>query len=125
MGYESKLYVVDTSAGDYNLPQNGLKYARIITMFDVCCFPAVSDMFREKKQTGYFICIGDDDILEDKYGDALYFAELQDVIDVIEKEVEKGENYRRAKPLLAALKVYEKQRKNGEWKDIKILHYGY
>lgn len=125
MGYESKLYVVDTSVGDYNIPRNGLKYARIITMFDVCCFPAVSDMLREKKQTGYFICIEDEDILEDKYGDHLYVAELQDVIDIIEKEIENGEDYRRAKPLLAALKVYEEQRKKGIWNDLKILHYGY
>ena len=124
MGYESKIYIVEKT--NYSLvEENGMKYARVLAMFDVSKFYELSDWFRNKPATRHYIFDddGDTQIIEDRYEDTLKEASVKEVIDRLEKIVENGENYRRIFPLLAALKAFESH--SNQWGDIGVLHYGY
>ena len=122
MGYESKIYIVEKT----NLvEENGMKYARVLAMFDVSKFYELSDWFRNKPATKHYIYAddGDTQIIEDCYGDTLKEASVEEVIEKLERIVENGEDYKRIFPLLAALKVFEEQ--SIHWGNIAVLHYGY
>ena len=124
MGYESKIYIVEKT--NYSLvEENGMKYARVLAMFDVSKFYELSDWFRNKPATRHYIYAddGDTQIIEDRYEDTLKEASVKEVIDRLEKIVENGENYRRIFSLLAALKAFESH--SNQWGDIGVLHYGY
>lgn len=124
MGYESKLYIVEKSTVKNN---DGMAYARVIAMFDMCKFSVLSHMLRdEPKATCYFYADdGDTEVLEDKYGCPLTETTVRNVINVLETTVANGEDYRRIFPLLSTLKVIDEQQKNGRWGEIVVLHYGY
>ena len=124
MGYESKLYIVEKTNCSYT-EENGMKYARVLAMFDVSKFYELSDWFRNKPATKHYFYAddGDTQIIEDRYGDTLKEASVKEVIDKLERIVENGNDYRRIFPLLAALKVFEEQ--SNHWGNIAVLHYGY
>ena len=124
MGYESRIYIVEKTNCSYT-EENGMKYARVLAMFDVSKFYELSDWFRNKPATKHHIYAddGDTQIIEDRYGDTLKEASVEEVIDRLERIVENGNDYRRIFPLLAALKVFEEQ--SIHWGDIAVLHYGY
>ena len=124
MGYESKIYIVEkTNSGE----ENGMKYARVLAMFDVSKFYELADWFSNKPATKHYIYAddGDTQIVEDRYGDTLKEASVKGVIDRIERiiGIENEEDYRRIFPLLAALKAFESY--GNQWDDIAVLHYGY
>ena len=123
MGYESKIYIVEKTNCSL-VEENGMKYARVLAMFDVSKFYELSDWFRNKPATKHYIYAddGDTQIVEDRYGDTLKEASVKEVIDKLERIVENGNDYRRIFPLLAALKAFEY---NNQWKNIAVLHYGY
>ena len=122
MGYESKIYIVEKTNC---VEEDGMKYARVLAMFDVSKFYELSDWFRNKPATKHYIYAddGDTQIIEDRYGDTLKEASVGEVIDRLERIVENGEDYRRIFPLLAALKTFEEQ--SIHWGNIAVLHYGY
>ena len=122
MGYESKIYIAEktTLTGD-----NGMTYVSVIAMFDMCKIGDLTNVFRKKTDCYFYADDGNTKILEDKYGDALTEATLEDVICVLEEAVDSGENYRRIFPLLSTLKTIYEQQKNGVWKEIVVMHYGY
>ena len=124
MGYESKIYIVEKTNC---VEENGMKYARVLAMFDVSKFYELSDWFRNKPATKHYIYAddGDTQIVEDRYGDTLKEASVKGVIDRIERiiGIENEEDYRRIFPLLAALKAFESY--GNQWDDIAVLHYGY
>ena len=124
MGYESKIYIVEKTNCSYS-KENGMKYARVLAMFDVSKFYELSDWFRNKPDTKHYIYAddGDTQIIEDRYGDTLKEASVKEVIDRLERIVENGIDYRRIFPLLAALKAFETQ--SNQWGNIAVLHYGY
>lgn len=124
MGYESRIYIVEKTNHSWN-ENNGMKYARVLAMFDVAKFYELSDWFRNKPATKHYIYADDGNthIVEDRYGDTLKEASVKEVVDRLEKIVENGEDYRRIFPLLATLKTFETQ--NNHWGDIAVLHYGY
>ena len=105
--------------------ENGIKYARVLAMFDVSKFYELSDWFRNKPDTKHYFYAddGDTQIIEDRYGDTLKEASVKEVIDRLERIVEDGNDYRRIFPLLAALKAFETQ--SNQWGNIAVLHYGY
>ena len=126
MGYESKIYIVEKTNYSWD-EENGMKYARVLAMFDVSKFYGLSDWFRNKPATKHYIYAddGDTQIIEDRYGDTLKEASVEEVIDRLEKivEVENGVDYGLIFPLLAALKAFESH--SNQWGDIAVLHYGY
>lgn len=126
MGYESKIYIVEKT----NLvEENGMKYARVLAMFDVSKFYELADWFSNKPATKHYIYAddGDTQIVEDRYGDTLKEASVKEVIDRLERIVENGAetgiDYGRIFPLLAALKAFEEQ--SNHWGNVAVLHYGY
>ena len=126
MGYESKIYIVEKTKYSWD-EENGMKYARVLAMFDVSKFYELADWFSNKPATKHYIYAddGDTQIIEDRYGDTLKEASVREVIDKLEKivEVENGVDYGRIFPLLATLKVFEEQ--SNHWGNIAVLHYGY
>lgn len=122
MGYESKLYIAEktTVKGD-----NGMTYVSVIAMFDMCKIGNLSNVFEQKTDCYFYADDGNTKVLEDMYGDALREATVEDVIYVLEEAVDSGEDYRRIFPLLSALQTIYEQQKNGVWKEIVVLHYGY
>jgi hypothetical protein len=61
--------------------------------------------------------------LEDRYGDPLREASIEDVIDILETSLNAGSEYRRIYPVLAALKALECHKY--QWRELAVLHYGY
>ena len=126
MGYESKIYIIEKTNYSW-AEENGMKYARVLAMFDVSNFYELSDWFSNKPATKHYIYAddGDTQIIEDRYGDTLKEASVKEVIDRIERiiGIENEEDYRRIFPLLAALKAFESY--GNQWDDIAVLHYGY
>lgn len=124
MGYESKIYIVEKTKYSWD-EENGMKYARVLAMFDVSKFYELSDWFRNKPGTKHYFYAddGDTQIIEDRYGDTLKEASVKEVIDRLERIIENGNDYRRIFPLLATLKVFEEQ--SNHWGNIAVLHYGY
>ncbi len=124
MGYESKIYIIEKTNC---VEENGMKYARVLAMFDASKFYELADWFSNKPSTKHYIYAddGDTQIIEDRYGDTLKEASVEEVIDRLERivEAENGIDYRRIFPLLAALKVFEEQ--SNHWGNIAVLHYGY
>ena len=88
-------------------------------------FYELSDWFRNKPATKHYIYAddGDTQIVEDRYGDTLKEASVEEVVEKLERIVENGEDYRRIFPLLAALKAFESH--SNQWGNIAVLHYGY
>lgn len=122
MGYESKIYIGEKSSIKDN---DGMTYVQVIAMFDMCKMGNLINVFDRKTDCYFYADDGDTKVLEDKYGDALTEAEIEDFIYVLEDAVDSGENYRRIFPLLSTLQTIYEQQKDGRWKDIVLLHYGY
>ena len=97
------------------------RYAGVVAMFNFGKFSGLREVFKAK--TDCFIYADDDDtrIVEDHYGNELTEAPLFDVIKFLENEVQRGETYRRIKPLLGLLKSFDEN----EWDGLVCLHYGY
>lgn len=121
MGYESTIYIVSKTDTFYE----GKRFAQVVAMFDICKYPALANMMRNKKETDCFIYADDGNtkITKDRYGKALTEATPQDVIAVLEKAVASGEEYRRIFPLLSMLKSFEEHKE--QWKDVAVLHFGH
>jgi len=66
--------------------------------------------------------MSDTDITTDKYGDICKYADIDTVIEYLEKRIAGGDTYRRLKPCLAMLKAY----KDELWDyPLIVIHYGY
>ena len=121
MGYESRLYIVEKT--DYINEELGKRFADDIARFDLSVFYELSDKFRNKEKTDCYIYDGDEVILKDKYGEELREANLPFVIDILEKVLGEGIDYRRIYPLLSMLRAFKDQRE--KWGELVVLHYGY
>lgn len=122
MGYESKIYIGEKSSIKDN---DGMTYVQVIAMFDMCKIGNLINVFDRKTDCYFYADDGNTKVLEDKYGDALTEADIEDFIYVLEEAVDSGENYRRIFPLLSTLQTIYEQRKDKRWNDIVLLHYGY
>lgn len=123
MGYESRLYIVEKF--DIMVYDDGKRFARIISMFDMCKFPALSNVLRNKPNTDCYIYADDGNtrILEDCYGEPLTESTIESVIEVLENAVANGECYWRMYPLLSTLQTMKDCGFIND--DIVVLHYGY
>ena len=124
MGYESRIYVVEKLENTI-LYDDGKCSAMLIARFDMCVFPALANVMRNKPETNCYIYADDGNtrILEDCYSKPLTEATVKSVIEVLEKEIANGENYWRVFPLLSMLKAIEERL--GDCDSIVVLHYGY
>ena len=124
MGYESKLYVVQKMRW---INEKKKTFAQVIAMFNMGKYYSLSDVLRNKPETNcyFYADDGNTQITEDRYRKPLTESDIKTVIDILEKDIAKGECYRRISPLLSTLKTIEEQREKGIWDDIVILHYGY
>lgn len=102
-----------------------MTYVEIIAMFDMCKMGNLINVFDRKTDCYFYADDGNTKVLEDKYGDALTEAEIEDFIYVLEEAVGSGEDYRRIFHLLSTLQTIYEQQKDGIWKNIVLLHYGY
>lgn len=123
MGYESKIYIVEKCSCFEN--DDGMTYAQVIAMFNMCNMGSLINVFEKKTDCFFYADDGNTKVLEDKYGDTLKEAEIEDFIYVLEEAIDSGETYRRIFPLLSTLKTIYEQQKDGKWKNIVLLHYGY
>lgn len=119
MGYESRIYVVNKSK--YPIVIDGRQWGEVVAVYNACCFPGLSGVFSQKSDCFIIADDGNTEITEDRYGDELTEAPLSDVIKFLEDEVQRGENYRRIKPLISLLKGFDME----QWDNLVCLHYGY
>lgn len=122
MGYESKIYIGEKSSIK---DDDGMTYVQIVAMFNMCKMGSLIDVFEKKTDCYFYADDGNTKVLKDEYGDALTEAEIEDFIYVLEEAVDSGEDYRRIFPLLSTLQTINEQQKDGRWKNIVLLHYGY
>lgn len=117
MGYESRIYV----AYKEKIHDEEKRYAGVVAMFNFGKFPGLREVFKAKTDCYIYADDGNTPILEDDCGDELTEASLSDVIKFLEDEVQRGETYRRIKPLLGLLKSFDES----QWGNLVCLHYGY
>ncbi len=122
MSYESRIYIVEKSR---NIGDNGKRFGEVIAKFNLSCIRNISNNLRNLPATDCYIYadVSETQIIEDNYGETLKECTPAHLINLIEKEIENGEDYRRLFPILATLKAIEERRK--QWGDIVCLHYGY
>ncbi len=120
MGYESKIYVVRKSK---YVDADGKRYAEKIAEFNLCKIYGVSDSLRRMPKTDCYIYAddGDTQIIEDRYGEKLTECTPEKLIELIEKDIEKGGEHWRYNLILATLRELVKFNDN----QIYCLHYGY
>ena len=122
MGYESKIYIGEKSSIKDN---DGMTYVQVIAMFNMCKMGSLINVFEKKTDCYFYADDGNTKVLEDCYGDLLTEAEIKDFIYVLREAIDNGETYRRIFPLLAFLETIYEQQRDGKWKNIVLLHYGY
>lgn len=120
MGYESRLYIVDKKSTGNG---KGKRWAEIIAVFNMCKCPL--DVFHSYTDCYIYADDGNTQIEEDKYGEPLREASIEEVVKAFEKIIEQGSEYRRLFPTLAALSTFEEQVNTGVWNNLVVLHYGY
>lgn len=124
MGYESRLYVMQRR--DFTVENRDGEEVRFIHAGEIARFdmskmtPSFRDLFAEEAD---FDVYGDngEPIDEDCYGDRLAYAPARNVVEWLERQVERSD-YRRLKPLLVFLKALELESWDGE---LVVVHYGY
>lgn len=119
MSYEHRIYIIDKPS--WNPDETGKKFAKVIASFNFCSYPNFQNVFKRKTDCYIYADHGDERIFEDFYGEELTESALSDVIKFLENEVQRGETYRRIKPLLGLLKSFDES----QWKNLVCLHYGY
>lgn len=122
MGYESRFYIANKLGA---VEEDGMRWAEIIGMYNMCKYYPLSMTIKQYKDTDCYFYLGDEKVVEDKYGDALKEIEVDELVDALKEEVANGETYRRIFPLLSMLEAIKDQQKQGQWEDVVVLHYGY
>ena len=127
MGYESKLYVVEKTGCIDDFNGKSKRYARVIAMFDMCRIDFLSEALREAPETDCYVYADDGNtpILKDCYDKPLTEVSIDEAVDILYASSVEGETYRRIYPVLSCLKTFSDQQKNGVWKNLVVLHYGY
>ena len=121
MGYESRVYVINEGNIDIGY---GKPICETIATIELSkCGNDLLSVFKTEA-TQYIIADGDVVITEDKYGDTLKSADIQDVIDVI-----KDGDYWRTDMLKSALisivESYKSKNLTRDLSRLKVYHFGY
>ena len=132
MGYESRIYVVNTSKVVFD-SLDFKPYGEKIAIFNLSNMGTqryngmmFTDLFDKINNCSIYADDGNTEILEDKYGDMLrYTTDIEKVINWLEAS-EADDSYRRAELFLNFLKVLNQQIKTNVWmNEIRLVHYGY
>ena len=120
MGYESKFHIVQ--GHDFE-DGKGAFFAERIAMFDMSKLGHDSHTFalvQRSPVTTYYIYADDGDtkITQDCYGEALKEIEITDLLSALKKD---DHLHGRMKPFIALLESFDAS----EWKNLKVLHFGY
>ena len=116
MGYERRLYVIEKS--DIWKDENGKCWSEVIATFNLC---RVNIDFRKYPATESYFYTNNEKVVEDCYGESLKELTIKQAISEIEEAMERDGEYRRWNPILGMLKGFKER----EWKDLRVLHYGY
>lgn len=127
MGYESRLYIVkksdiwhkvDTTNGDVK----DMRWGEVIAMFDLSNVGGLREAIKNYPATDTFIYVGENQEIDDCYGDPLKEIPIKDMADIIEKIAEDDKwRYRRFKPCIQLLRGFEENK----WRNLAVLHYGH
>lgn len=120
MGYEHKLIIVDHY--EYPLDYSGNSWAEVISILNLCkAGIPVSEFFRKSKCYIYLDGDGHTQVTRDMYGDQL--TECVDVPAFLDwlKSQYAEHKYRRYAVAIDLIEACRKQ----QWKNLKVLHYGY
>lgn len=120
MGYESKIYVVKKSN---SFDENGKYWASKIAELDMSNSGDFRNIFKKETDCYIYADDGNTPIFEDKYGEQLKEATVDDVVKWLDDIISDGEDYRRFKVALSLLKSFQTDQWEGE--NIVVLHYGY
>lgn len=121
MGYESRLYVVRKGNFRAEIEGKEMFVAEKVAMFDLCKVPNVSEKMREYPATDCYIYEnGNNETIEDCYGEPLREIPICDAIKILEEAAER-EYYRRYAPCIQMLKGFDLS----EWENLVVLHYGH
>lgn len=124
MAYESKIIIVDRRVNKNSKGEIIYLYGEKLADMMMGCM-GYNNGWKELFQTpiDYTLYIENEDKAtnNDKYGEHLKYTTISNVIEWLEKEIARGNDYRRLKPLLGLLKGFDEQ----EWTELQIIHYGY
>ena len=122
MGYESRIYVVYPHKHEYN--GNAHIWAEKLACMDLAKMGYENgwrNLFKKDIEYKLYVNDTDTEFDTDMYGEHLKSCPIQEVINWLEKEMERSD-YRRLKPLYALLKAYDPE----HWgNDIEVVHFGY
>lgn len=122
MGYESKVYVVDTYGRKGRDKDGEKRFCAKVAEFNLGSIPAIYDVLC-KEVSDFFVYESDGDtpILKDKYNKELTQCSLETLINAIENSSDCMEYYK-TKALLGFLKICNTSH---DVDDLICLHYGY
>ena len=130
MGYDSRIYIVDKSCADIRMDvvvddvnYGNRKWAEVIATIELGKYPTIADFMRNQPETDSYIYGVDSHemIVEDCYGKVMTECSVDELLEVVQKEIDSGEDYRRLAPLYGLLKGF----KPVQWHDLRVLHYGH
>lgn len=122
MGYESKIYIVKKSSCTL-LTEGNKVYAQEIASFDLCKVYSISTVLQKMPKTDcyFYDYNAHRRVFEDMYGEELTECSVTYLADLIQKEIDDGDDYWRYPLILATLRELEKLNDS----NIVCLHYGY
>lgn len=120
MGYESKIYIVKKSRCTL-LTEGNKVYAQEIASFNLCKVYNISTVLRKMPKTDCCFYEGGTRVFEDMYSEELTECSVTYLADLIQKEIDDGDDYWRYPLILPTLRELEKLNDG----DIVCLHYGY
>jgi hypothetical protein len=126
MGYDSRLYIIRKT--DLPIGEDGkFMYAETMAVYEMCVFPPFQTLFGKAcLETKHCLCIDDEEIVEDVYGEPLRERSLADVIDCLDRVIAQNDDtsrYERIRPLLALLQGFRDI--ENDWYRLAVLHYGH
>lgn len=130
MGYESRIYVVNKNMNSIKLPiviedvdYGERVWSEVIAMVDVCKYSAISNFMREQPKTDSYIYAedGNTHIVVDRYDEVMTECSIEELLEVVQKEIDEGVDYRRLMPLYSLLKGFN----SAQWPNLRVLHFGY
>lgn len=130
MGYDSRIYIVEKSryAAPMNVVIDGEDYGeriwgQVIASMELGVYPTVSNLMCAKPETDMYIYGSDGStmIVEDCYGKVMTECSIEELLEEVQKDIDRGEDYRRVFPLYGLLKGFNTK----QWDNLRVLHYGH
>lgn len=127
MGYEMKFYVVNKSKLKDTINDKEFYYGQIVAMYDYCKDYDLADFIdKNSKPTDTYIYVGEQEVVEDCYGDPLAEIPVDSLLNYL--EAHSCSAYRRYWPLVSLLRGFKEvqdEPDNEKFEDLIVLRYGY